>query len=534
MTAPAVLLADEARAGLRRGFDRLADLLALTLGPLQGRIVASRETGRPVELLGDAATIARRFLALPDRAESAGAMLLRNMVWRVHQTTGDGCATAAVLAQALVAEAERYRAAGVHPMALRRGIEAGVEAACAALREQARPVAGEDDLLAVATAAVGPGRLAELLAEIFDLLGPAAFVELDEYVAPYLEREYLGGGRWEGRLASPYLIGDQTRQRAVLHDGAVALFAGELSALAEVRPLLELLAEQGRQRLLLVAEKVAGEALAALVLNHQQGRLAVCAVELAGAGEHRAAAFDDLAALTGARVYRALTDRLASVGADGLGGAHRAEAGARELAVVGRPGGEGLRAHIAGLRGRLAALDPAQAEGRRELQARLARLTGATARLKLGADHKVEREALRQQAERGVGALRLALTDGVVVGGGVAFLNSAEATLAAPAEGEARYGLQAVSTALRAPHARIIANAGRRDAPALLAELGRRGPTWGYDPLRGELADLRAAGVLDPAAVAAEALRAAASVAVMLLTTDAVVLRRNPPVSFEP
>lgn len=534
MSAPAVLLADEARAALRRGFDQLAELLGLTLGPLQGQVLTARETGRPVEPLSDAATIARRFLALPDRAESAGAMLLRNMVWRVHQTAGDGCATAAVLASAMVAEAERYRAAGVHPLALRQGLEAGAAAAIAALQAQARPLAGEEELLAVAQAIVGPGRLAELIAELFDLLGAEASVELDEYTGPYLEREYQSGGRWVARLASPYLIGDQARQRAVLHDCPVALFSGELTTLAEVRPLLELIAGTGEQRLALVAHKVAGEALAALVLNHQQGRLAIGVAELGGAGEGREAACDDLAALCGARVYRALTDRLSSVEAGGLGRARRVEIGPGELVLAGGPGGEGLRGQIAGLRGRLVALASTEGDTRRELSARLARLTGATARLKIGAVHKVERELLRRQAERGISAVRQALEGGVLVGGGVAYLSCAEAALAAPATGDAVYGLKAVATTLAAPHARLIANSGRDDATALIAEGRRLGPSWGYDPLRGELADLWAGGVMDAASVAITALRAASSAAVMLLTTDAVVLKRNPQTSFEP
>ncbi|GAB4435686.1 MAG: chaperonin GroEL [Chloroflexi bacterium OHK40] len=531
---PAVLLADEARAGLRQGFEQLAALLALTLGPTQGGVLASREVGRPVEALSSAATIARRFLSLPDPAQSAGAMLLRNMVWRVHEAVGDGCATAAVLARALVAEGTRSMAAGIHPEALRQGIEAGAGAALGVLRRLALPAAGEEVLEAVARGVVGDERLAAVLAEIFALLGEAAFVEIEDYVAPYLEREYVSGGRWQARLASPYLITDEPRQRAVHHDCALALFAGEVTELAEVRPLLELVAAQGRQRLLLVAHRVAGEALAAFVLNHRQGQLALCAAELSRVGAQREADLDDLAALCGARVYGPLSGRLATVTAAGLGSARRVEAGPGELVVICDQGGQARPGRIAELRARLRASPPPAADEGRELQARLARMAGATVRLKLGALHAIEREQLRQQAERGVRAVRLALAEGVVPGGGAAFLAGVDAALAAPVAGDAIYGARAVASALRAPAQQIIANSGRRDGPALLAEIGRRPPGWGYDALRGQVVDLAEAGVLDAAAVAHAALQAATSAAVMFLTTDAVVLKRNPQLSFEP
>lgn len=533
MAPPAVLLADEARAPMRRGFVTLADLLAITLGPLQGGIVASRDVGAPLDVLSDSATIARRFLGLPGRAESAGAMLLRNLVWRQHQLAGDGCATAAVLASALVAEAERYLAAGVDAAVLRRGIETGAAAAVDALRRQARPARGEEILARVAAAVTGEARLAALLAEIFDLLGPEAHVEVEEYVAPYFEREYSAGGRWQARLASPYLIGDQIRQRAALNDCAVALFDGEINRLEQVRPLLELAVAAGRPRLLLAARKLSGEALSTVVLNHQREQVRAVAVELRRTGPHLEGDLEDLAALTGARVVRALTDRLELVTAEDLGRARRVEADAQTV-LVGAVSGPGQRELLTALRARRDTLPAVDEERRSEFAGRIARLAGATATLKVGATHRAEREVLRAQAERGVRALRQALRAGVVPGGGVAFLACVEAARGAECSGDAAYGCATVAVALEAPFRRIVANGGRRDPGAALAEARRLGPTWGCDVLADEIVDVERAGILDSAAVLAQALAAAASGAAMLITTDALVLKRNPQLSLEP
>lgn len=535
MPTPDLLLGADAREPMVAGFTRLADLLAITLGPLQGGIVATRDLGAPLDVLTDSATIARRFLSLPGRAESAGAMIMRNLVWRLHQSAGDGCATAAVLARALVLEGHRYMAAGVDAAALRQGIEAGAAAAIDALRLMARPVTSEETLRHVAAAVTGDEPMAAILAEIFDLLGPDAHVEVEEYVAPYLEREYLAGGRWQARLASPYLISDPVRQRAALNDCLVALYEGDLATAADVAPLLELALQQGLPRLLVAARSIKGEALATLVINHQREQARVVAVELRRTGDELADDFADLAALTGARLYRELTDRPGTIRADGLGRALRAEAEAAALVIIGAgAGAASRRERLAQLRVRLDALPTTEREAAGALGARIARLAGATATLKVGAIHKVEREALRQQADRAVQALRLALRAGVAPGGGVAYLACADAVRAAPCSGDAVYGRAAVATALEAPFRQIVANAGRRDPGAALAEARHHGPGWGYDALRDEIVAVEPAGIVDPAAVLARALGAAASGAAMLITTDALILKRNPQLSMEP
>ena len=535
MPDPTTLFADAARMRMNRGIDTLANLLALTLGPIQGGVLATQALNQSPEFLSDAATIARRFLALPDRAESAGAMLLRNMVWRVHQTVGDGGATAAVLMQAIVAEATKPLASGANAMLVCRGVTMATEAALAHLSAMAQPVEDEDRLQQLAQTISGNARLSLVLAELFDLLGPDAFITIEDYVAPYLEREYVEGGRWQARLASPYLTSDPHERRAAMQDGAVALFAGALREIDDILPLLELVLNSERKRLLLVAQEIGGAALATLVLNHQRKQLQVIAVELRRGEPRRLDDFADLAALTGARLFSAeLGEHLRDIDAASLGLARRAEATGDELIVSGRRGAAAVRERIAELRARLDTLPPGDEDEGKELRTRLGRLAGGAATLKIGAYTAVERAALRGRAEQGVRALASALRDGALPGGGVAYLNSIPALRGLDAPGEASYGVAAVARALEAPFRRIVANARRRDPATALAEARRQGPSYGYDAAGDQVVEMWAAGILDPVGVLCTALRSAASAATMALTTEALVLKRNPRLSTEP
>ena len=224
MSVPQVLQREFATTPLKRGFDKIANLLAVTLGPTQGVILSTKDTRAEPEILSDAATVARRIIALPHRAEDVGAMLARNLVWRQYLRAGDGCATAAVFAQAILQHARAYLAAGGNPMMLRRGIERAARAAVEALRTMARP-AKTKELGQVAETIMGDQKLSTLLAEIFTKLGPDAHVTIEDYLAPYLERQYYEGGRFVGRLVSPYLITDTATRRAIIADCHIALYA---------------------------------------------------------------------------------------------------------------------------------------------------------------------------------------------------------------------------------------------------------------------------------------------------------------------
>jgi chaperonin GroEL len=399
----------------------------------------------------------------------------------------------------------------------------------------ARPAQGEAELAGVAYTASGEQRVSALLGEIFDILGPDASVTVEELVAPYLDREYHHGGQWRAFLASPYLMTSQEERVAVLSDAAVALFNGDVASLDDIRPLLEAAAGQQPPRLLLVANNIASDALAALVFNHQRGSLRAVAATMRRPGELGRFDYADLAALTGARVLDpAAGDRLGAIRPEDLGRAERVKAGATSLTVANRRDGEVLRAYVAALRAQIASGVARDEFERAEFRQRIGRLSGGVATLKVGAATKAEATLLKARAEQGIGALSGALRGGVVPGGGVALLACAAAAEAARPAGDSGYGAAAVAAALEAPMRRIVANAGLREPDEVLAEVRRAGAGFGYDAAAGEVAHMERAGVLDSAGVLAAALRAAASAAAMVLTTDAVVLKRDPELSTEP
>lgn len=529
-----VLQNENATRALQRGFDQIANLLAATLGPTQGVILSQHETRAAPELLTDAAAIARRVIALPDRAEDVGAMLARNLVWRQHLRAGDGCATTAVLAQAILRHARAYIAAGGNAMMLRRGIERGARAALDALKTMARPMPNTD-LTRVAETITADPALSAVLGEIFSKLGADAYVMIEEYLAPYIERQYYEGGRFKGRLASPHLATDAVTRRCVITECHVALYAAQVTTVEDVTPLLNIVAGTAWHHVALIAKEISGTALATLVLNHQRGKLKILAAELREGESKRANDFQDLAVLTGATILSPDTGRtLANIEPSDLGAAPRVEADADELIVV---AGEGdpdvVKQHADGLRARIDTLPASDAEIG-DWRFRLARLNGQIAKLMLGAHTEAERSVMRQRAEKALCALPLALREGVVPGGGVALLNCIPAVRAVSASGDEAFGVQVVARALEEPFRRIVQNAGLDAPAALLAEAQRRGASFGCDVLTGQIVSMDDAGILDAAGVVREALQTAVSGAAMALATETIILREHPPVSYEP
>jgi len=535
MREPDVLQGLDASARIKRGFDTITELLALTLGPTQGTILSQHETNPQPEMLTDAATIARRILALPDRAEDVGAMLARNLVWRTHLRAGDGCATSAVLAQAILDHAHRMKAAGVNPMSLRRGIDQAALAAMDALRQMAKPIRNQLDLAKVTQTILNDANLSRVMVDIFANLGPEAFVSIEDYVAPCLERQFYEGGRWAGRLASPYLVTDPARRRAVLSNCMVVLYDGDVAELDDLQPVLELAARAESRCLALIANEIKGMALTTLIMNHQQGRLKVIAAELREQESKRKMDYQDLAALTGARVLSSEIDRrLRDIQSDDAGHSPRVEADPDELIVVGAGRSE-VNAQIETLRARIKRLAPGD-EALDDLRLRVARLGGRVAKLMIGAHTEAERSTLRQKADKALHALPIALREGWVPGGGVAYLNCIPAVLdtLARAEGDEAMGVKVLARALEEPFRRIVAHAGVTAPGILIAQMQQRGPGYGYDVIKRKLVSMERDGILDAAGVLSAALQTAVSGAIMALTTDTIVLKRNPQTSMEP
>jgi chaperonin GroEL len=539
MPRPAVLQNPVAGACLKRGFDTLANALALTLGPSQGAIlVDSLVDSRPPEIISDAATIARRVIELPHRAEDVGAMMLRHLAWRTHLKAGDGTATAVVLAQAILNHAHRFAVGGANPMLLRRGIERATAAANAALRRMARPVQDEETLISIAEAVTGDPHLSLILGEMFDILGQDAHITIEKYVAPYLEREYIEGGRWKGQLASPYFVSDVARRRAILPACHVVIFDGKVETLADVQPMLELIVHTEPHRVLLAARDIKGEALSTLVVNHQKDdvKVKIIASELRRAGK-QPVDFEDLAVLTGATVLGLSAGRpLRTITAQDLGTAQRVEADSNELIVVGdQRQSAAVRERIETLRAQMDTW-PEDDDDREDLRFRVARLSGNIGVLKIGAASKAEREVLEQKAEKALKALPLAVHEGVVPGGGVAYVNCIPAVRQLKAElaGEEAWGAETLAQALEEPFRCIARNAGATSPGVLLAEAQRLGPGFGYDAMTKQIVNMEEAGILDAVGVLRQALEIAVSGAIMAFTTETIVIKREPQTSTNP
>jgi chaperonin GroEL len=525
------------------GINTIADLLASTLGPLGGRIISSANDGQKTELLDDSSTIVRRIISLGTPQKDVGAMIMRNLIWRVGQRTGDGGATAAILARAIYNEGGRLLAAGVNPMPLSRGVNAATELAVEQLRAQARAVNTEDDLASVALTVTGERDLAMLLGEIGYLLGPDAHVIVEKYVAPYLAREYIAGAHYGAQISSMYFYTQPEHKRAVSVSPAIALVDDALTTAEDVISLMEAAVQKGAKSLVIIANQVSGAALGLLVTNHQapkeKKKLDILALKLTAVGDPLKWAKSDLALLTGATQLGSVTARIAAdAGPDDLGSAQRVEFGNKGVAIVANPGErEAVQVEIAQLRTRIAEL-PMDDDDRPKLAKRLAGLASGVARLKVGAYSKPERALLADQAERALKVLSAAQHNGVVAGGGAAYCHciqhiraAAEAVDRTPEE---IMGFKLVADALSAPMRQILHNAGV-SAPAVpLYHIEEQGAPATFDALSGQIVDANTAGILDSTDVLILALETAVSGALMALTTDKIVYHREPETSMTP
>lgn len=539
MPTPRVVIQPDAGAHLRQGFDMLADLLAPTLGPVGGLVANQQRPDIQPELLDDAATVVRRVLSLGDPRLDVGAMLMRNLVWRVTQRVGDGGAMTAVLARAIFRDALRLIGSGVNPMILAKGLRAGTEAVLACLAQQAQPVGTEDDLAAVALTVTSDRPLAQILGEISYLLGADAHVITEKLVAPYLERRYLSGSSYAAQIASAYFYTDPIRHTAVIGDGLLALVDGPVSSADEAVHLLSLAVQAEAVGLTILATGFGDAALGVLVANHQakEPKLAVAGIRLTAVNEELRHALDDLALLTGGEVLGRPHTRPV-LAAQSLVPVRRVEIQSGRVYV--QPQGHGdprIHALIGEVRAGLASL-PQDAQERPLLQRRLSALTGGMALLQIGAGAQRQMELRTANAERGLKVLSAAQHGGVVAGGGAALLHCRPAlapVLArfAPDSDEAR-GVQVLDRALAAPLTQILENA-QVDAPGVwLDRVAAAGPRATYDVLGGRVVDAWEAGILDVAKVLDLVVQTGVSGASMALSTDAIVYHRKPVQSFEP
>lgn len=533
MPEPRVLDANQTQEGLKSGIDVISDVVSVTLGP-RGGVVAHSQFGRnETELLTDGATIARRIIQLPERERDVGAMLMRHMVWRMRQDMGDGSVITAVLTQAILREAHRRIAAGANPMMIRRGIERALQAALQALGEMAVPVEGEEQIAALATAVTGDAEMGRVLGEIFDILGPEGALVVEEYASTYLEREYLEGARWKGNYDSPYFINDPARRRVVLENPRILITDSRFSELSDIQNLMEQMIREKAGPLAIIAWGISGVALGTLVTNSQRKILPAVSVKFGLLGEHRLRALEDMAIMTGARfITEQAGMRVADATISDLGRARRIEVTEKDFTIIGAQGDpQAIRRRLALIREQYLKAD--KPEERDQLRERVNWLSGGIGILKIGATSRKEREIKKERAQEAAKLISSAMEEGVVPGGGVAYLNLIDAVRAVPAEGDEAFGRDILAAALRAPAERIIQNAGFYP-PVILDEARRKGRNYGYNALTGEIVDMMEAGIMDAAKVLRVALETAVSGATMAFTAGGLVLHRKPQESIEP
>jgi chaperonin GroEL len=524
MAAKTLQFDDSARRSLERGVNKLADAVKVTLGPRGRNVVIDKKWGAPT-ITNDGVTIARE-VDLEDPYENLGAQLAKEVATKTNDVAGDGTTTATVLAQAMVREGMRNVAAGASPSSVKRGIDKAVEAVSARLLEAARDVDGKDDIAHVATISAQDRAVGELIAEAFDKVGKDGVITVEEANTMGLELEFTEGMQFDKGYISPYMVTDAERMEAVLEDVQVLIHQGKISAVADLLPLLEKVAQAGKP-LLIIAEDVDGEALSTLVVNKIRGLFNSVAVKAPGFGDRRKAMLEDMAVLTGAQVIAPEVGlKLDQVGLEVLGSARRVVVTKDDTTVIeGGGNSEGVADRVRQIRNEIEATDSDW--DREKLQERLAKLAGGVCVIGVGAATEVELKERKHRIEDAVSATRAAIEEGIVAGGGSALVHAAAALDGdLGLEGDEKVGVGIVRRACDEPLRWIAENAGQ-EGYVVVAKVREQGTGNGLNAATGVYGDLVAQGVLDPVKVTRSALQNAASIASMVITTDTLVVEKK-------
>jgi chaperonin GroEL len=516
---------EDARRSLERGVNRLADAVKVTLGPKGRNVVIDKKWGAPT-ITNDGVTVARE-IELEDPHENLGAQLAKEVATKTNDVAGDGTTTATVLAQAMVHEGLRSVSAGANPMALKRGIDAAAAKVSEVLLESAKEVQEQSEIANVATVSAQDKKIGDIIAEAFDKVGKDGVITVEESPTMGLEIEFTEGMQFDKGYISAYFITDQDRMEAVLEDASVLLHGGKISSMADFLPLLEKIA-QGKKPLLVIAEDVDGEALSTLVVNKIRGLLAVAAVKAPGFGDRRKAMLEDMAVLTGGTVVSEEVGlKLENVGLDTLGQARRVVVTKDNTTIV---DGAGDQAAIDDrIRQLQVEIENSDSDWDREkLQERVAKLSGGVAVLRAGAATEVELKEKKHRLEDAISATRAAIEEGIVAGGGSALVQIAVGLGNLGKTGDEATGVEIVRRALEAPARWIAQNAGA-EGGVVVAAIADLPAGHGYNAATGEYGDLVAQGVIDPVKVTRSAVQNAASIAGMLLTTEALVVEKPEP-----
>ncbi|GHB36410.1 60 kDa chaperonin 2 [Streptomyces viridiviolaceus] len=510
---------EEARRGLERGMNQLADAVKVTLGPKGRNVVLEKKWGAPT-ITNDGVSIAKE-IELEDPYEKIGAELVKEVAKKTDDVAGDGTTTATVLAQALVKEGLRNVAAGANPMALKRGIEKAVEAVSAALLEQAKDVETKEQIASTASISAADTQIGELIAEAMDKVGKEGVITVEESQTFGLELELTEGMRFDKGYISAYFATDMERMEAVLDDPYILIANSKISNVKDLLPLLEKVMQSGKP-LLIIAEDVEGEALSTLVVNKIRGTFKSVAVKAPGFGDRRKAMLGDIAILTGGEVISEEVGlKLENATLDLLGKARKVVITKDETTIV---DGAGSADQVAGRVNQIRAeIENSDSDYDREkLQERLAKLAGGVAVIKAGAATEVELKERKHRIEDAVRNAKAAVEEGIVAGGGVALLQASQVFEKLELQGDEATGANAVKLALEAPLKQIAVNGGL-EGGVVVEKVRNLQVGHGLNAATGEYVDMIAEGIIDPAKVTRSALQNAASIAALFLTTEAVI-----------
>ncbi|MFJ3304511.1 chaperonin GroEL [Streptomyces sp. NPDC086549] len=510
---------EEARRGLERGMNQLADAVKVTLGPKGRNVVLEKKWGAPT-ITNDGVSIAKE-IELEDPYEKIGAELVKEVAKKTDDVAGDGTTTATVLAQALVREGLRNVAAGANPMALKRGIEKAVEAVSAALLEQAKDVETKEQIASTASISAADTQIGELIAEAMDKVGKEGVITVEESQTFGLELELTEGMRFDKGYISAYFATDMERMEASLDDPYILIANSKIGSVKDLLPLLEKVMQSGKP-LLIIAEDVEGEALSTLVVNKIRGTFKSVAVKAPGFGDRRKAMLGDIAILTGGEVISEEVGlKLENATLDLLGRARKVVITKDETTIVdGSGSSEQVNGRVNQIRAEIENSDSDY--DREKLQERLAKLAGGVAVIKAGAATEVELKERKHRIEDAVRNAKAAVEEGIVAGGGVALIQASTVFEKLDLEGDEATGAAAVKLALEAPLKQIAVNAGL-EGGVVVEKVRNLTPGHGLNAATGEYVDLVKEGIIDPAKVTRSALQNAASIAALFLTTEAVI-----------
>ena len=528
--AKQIQFGEEARKSLMNGIDQLADTVKVTMGPKGRNVVLAKKFGAPL-ITNDGVTIAKD-IELDDPFENMGAQLVKEVATKTNDVAGDGTTTATMLAQAFVHEGLKNLAAGANPMVMRKGMNKAVETAVKAIAEQSKKVDGAADIARVAAVSSGNDEIGKLISEAMEKVSTDGVITVEESKTAETYSEVVEGMQFDRGYVTPYMVTDTEKMEAVLDDALVLITDKKISVIADLLPILEQIVKMGR-KLLIIAEDIEGEALSTLIVNRLRGTFTCVAVKAPGFGDRRKDMLQDIAILTGGTVISEdIGIELKDATLEMLGQARQVKVNKETTTIVDGAGdSEAIKARVATIRN---AIEKTTSDFDREkLQERLAKLAGGVAVIKVGAATEVEMKEMKLRIEDALNATRAAVEEGIVAGGGTAYVNAIPAVekLLSEVEGDEKTGVQIIMRGLEAPVKQIAANAGV-DGAVVLDRIKNSGKVgFGFDAYKEEFCDMIPSGIVDPTKVNRSALQNAASIASMVLTTESIVADKKEPVA---